>query len=269
MMKLPKDLIDCIFEKGGLLSQLYGMEYREQQHQYALDVCRWLQLEQPAVAMLEGETGIGKSLAYLLPLAVHLSMTGQRALISTYTVHLIHQLNDDKEKIRTLLDHLKLRPVSIANRLGRAQYISASRLLALAEATEGAASKKQLMALHKKIVKRYGPHIYVKHWSENAAGFNLSDTESSIALTEHCSSEDAHWYQADCEAASHADIVLTSHTCSMLYARGIPVFDGTLPAARSPRPEKDKTGGFYGKRATRGGQRKMGSGRRKILIPDC
>ncbi|MGI2030018.1 helicase C-terminal domain-containing protein [Endozoicomonas acroporae] len=228
-------LVNLIFSEKGLLSQLYGMEYREQQHHYALDVCRWLQLEQPAVAMLEGETGIGKSLAYLLPLAVYLSLSGKRALISTYTVHLIHQLNDDKGIIKKMLDHLKLRPVVIANRLGRAQYISASRLLMLAEATEDPASKKQLLALHKKIRKQYGSHVYVKHWSENAAGFNLADTESGIALTEHCSQDDAHWYRADCEAASHADIVLTSHTCSMLYARGVSVFKGD-PAADQKQP---------------------------------
>jgi len=230
------NLIDCIFTEGGLLSELYGMEYREQQHHYALDVCRWLQLEQPSVAMLEGETGIGKSLAYLLPLAVHLSLTGQRALISTYTVHLIHQLNNDKEKVRRILQHLQLRPVTVANRLGRAQYISASRLLALAETTEDVASKQQLLALHKKVSKQYGPHIYVKYWSENAAGVNPGDTASAIALTEHCSADDAHWYHADCEAASHSDIVLTSHTCSMLYARGVPVFKGGPSNPVRPEP---------------------------------
>ena len=168
--KLSK-LVDRIFQQDGLLSRLYGMEYREQQHQYALDVCRWLQLEAPSAAMLEGETGIGKSLAYLLPLAVHLSLTGQRALISTYTVHLIHQLNDDKAIIKTLLNHLELRPVTIATRLGRAQYISPGRLLSLAERVENPDSKQQLLALHKKIDKQYGPHVYVKYWSENAAGF--------------------------------------------------------------------------------------------------
>ena len=260
------DFVDGIFEQGGLLSELYGMEYREQQHHYALDVCRWLQLEQPAVAMLEGETGIGKSLAYLLPLAVHLSLTGQRALISTYTVHLIHQLNDDKEKVRAILDHLQLRPVAIANRLGRAQYISASRLLALAETTDNAATKKQLLALHKKIQKQYGPHIYVKYWSENAAGVNPGDAASAIALTEHCSTDDAHWYHADCEAASHADIVLTSHTCSMLYSRGVNVFKYALPAARRPLPVKEKAqaGGAY----SGSGQREAGSDKFAYLIAD-
>ena len=176
---------------------------------------------------------------------MHLSLTGQRALISTYTVHLIHQLNDDKAIIKTLLNHLELRPVTIATRLGRAQYISPGRLLSLAENVENPANKQQLLALHKKIDKQYGPHVYVKYWSENAAGFNLPETESAIALTEHCSADDAHWYRADCDAASHADIVLTSHTCSMLYARGIPVFNGTLPAdknaSRRPPPATRKS----------------------------
>ncbi|WP_257266793.1 hypothetical protein [Endozoicomonas sp. ONNA2] len=196
----------------------------------------------------------------MLPLAVHLSQTGQRALISTYTVHLIHQLNDDKEKVRAMLDHLQLRPVAIANRLGRAQYISASRLLALAETTDNAATKKQLLALHRQVQNQYGPHVYVKYWSENTAGFNLGDTESAIALTEHCSTDDAHWYRADCEAASHADIVLTSHTCSMLYSRGVNVFKHALPASRLPLPEKAKAqaGGAF-----------TGSGQRKIHLLDC
>ena len=235
-------VVEEVFAEGGLLEKLYGMEYREQQHLYATDVCRWLKMAPGSVAMMEGETGIGKSLAYMVPLSIHLAMTGKRALISTYTVHLIHQLNSDKSIIKTVLEHLNLRPIKFANRLGRSQYISASRLLTFAENIEDTASRKQLLALHKRIQKEYGHHVYAKYLSENAGAVTLAmqDAVQAIVLTEHCSDDDAQWYTRDCEASNIADIVMTSHTCSMLYARGIGVFNSEKPFSLLIADEADR-----------------------------
>ncbi len=223
-----KPLAEQIFHPTGLLNQLYGFEYREQQHHYALAVCDWLTGDQPAVAMLEGETGIGKSLAYLLPLAIQLSLTGQRALISTYTVHLIQQLGRDRTLITELLSHLGLRPITVCNRLGRAQYVSASKVLELADSTESPRERRALLQWYEKIKKSYGPHVYLNWWYENTAtnmSYIKEGREIYLGLTEHCSPDDAAWYLADCEQANHADLVLTSHTVTMLATRNIALFD--------------------------------------------
>ncbi len=224
-------LVNQLFCPEGILFQHYSFEYREQQHQYAQAVTQWLTSDRATddsapVAMLEGETGIGKSLAYLLQLAINLSRTGRRALVSTYTVHLIQQLGRDRKIIQEVLSHLNLRPLKICNRLGRAQYVSASKVLELAESTDSPSDRKALLQWHQKIQKSYGPHVYLNWWHENTS-INKPETEVFLGLTEHCSIDDASWYRADCQMANHADLVFTSHTVTMLATRNVTLFDSS------------------------------------------
>ncbi len=49
-------------------------------------------IENGQVSLLEAETGLGKSLAYLVPLILHNARSGDRAVVSTYTKNLQNQL---------------------------------------------------------------------------------------------------------------------------------------------------------------------------------
>jgi ATP-dependent DNA helicase DinG len=49
-------------------------------------------IENGQVSLLEAETGLGKSLAYLVPLILHCARSGDRAVVSTYTRNLQNQL---------------------------------------------------------------------------------------------------------------------------------------------------------------------------------
>ncbi|MCK5407671.1 MAG: DEAD/DEAH box helicase, partial [Candidatus Krumholzibacteria bacterium] len=49
-------------------------------------------IETGRIVVVEAETGLGKSLAYLVPLILHCARTGVRAVVSTYTKHLQRQL---------------------------------------------------------------------------------------------------------------------------------------------------------------------------------
>jgi len=81
-----------VFGPNGWLSQ-NGFSYRETQLDYAIDVCEWISgtADRPA-AFLGAETGIGKSISYLANAAIWWALTGKRALITTHTVALQHQL---------------------------------------------------------------------------------------------------------------------------------------------------------------------------------
>jgi len=82
--------VEEIFSATGLLSQGAGFEYRAEQQRMAVAVARTLQSGSHLV--VEAGTGVGKSLAYLIPAAIHATRTKKKAVISTHTIALQEQL---------------------------------------------------------------------------------------------------------------------------------------------------------------------------------
>lgn len=79
------------FGPGGRLTRLLpAYEHRAQQEEMAAAVST--ALEKESCLVVEAGTGVGKSLAYLLPVVQAALKRGQRALISTHTVNLQEQL---------------------------------------------------------------------------------------------------------------------------------------------------------------------------------
>jgi len=106
----------------GLLAASEGYEHRESQQQMARAVGQTL--ERRGRLMVEAGTGVGKSLAYVVPLALWASRGGGRAVIATHTITLQEQLvNSDLPTVMGLLD----RPVTTAMLKGRNHYISLRR----------------------------------------------------------------------------------------------------------------------------------------------
>ena len=79
-----------------------NMERRQEQLEMARDVARVIHAG--GVGLIEAGTGVGKSLAYLLPAAIWAVANGQRVLIATHTKNLQSQLLDnDINRLRTML----------------------------------------------------------------------------------------------------------------------------------------------------------------------
>ena len=224
-----RDITEHIFAPNGIISQDLGLEYRAEQHRYAINVATWLsglgEAHSP-VALLEGETGIGKSLGYLLPLVIHLSRTGKRALLSTFTVNLIHQLQHDLLTVNAVLDKLSIGRISTANRLGITQYASLSMIRMSIDQCDNSVKREALIEWAKRIDSGHGAHIYRKWWAENGIEEGIDDVEHRHAyqLTEACSEKDYHWYRYDCEQAKLAQLVFTSHTVTALVSKGVAIF---------------------------------------------
>ena len=116
------DAAAALLGPDGPLARRDGYEYREAQHQMAVAVGQTL--ERKRRLMVEAGTGVGKSLAYLTPLAIWAARTGKRAVVATHTVNLQEQLADrDLPTVAGLLDH----PVPVAVLKGRNHYISLRR----------------------------------------------------------------------------------------------------------------------------------------------
>lgn len=79
------------------------MERRESQRKMALDIAGALDAGEQA--LVEAGTGVGKSLAYLVPAALWAMREGKRVIVSTHTRNLQAQLSeDDFALLRQLLD---------------------------------------------------------------------------------------------------------------------------------------------------------------------
>ena len=91
LQEIDAELVAALLEEKGALSQAFpSYEYRPQQVQMAKTVTAALNQEHHL--MVEAGTGVGKSVAYLLPAMLFAVRNGQRVVISTNTINLQEQL---------------------------------------------------------------------------------------------------------------------------------------------------------------------------------
>src|SRR3989440_5917492 len=82
--------VRTIFSENGLLSKAQNFEFRPQQQEMAVAVAR--ALEEDRHLVVEAGTGVGKSLAYLVPAIMFALEQHKKAIISTHTINLQEQL---------------------------------------------------------------------------------------------------------------------------------------------------------------------------------
>lgn len=122
-MTIHHKRIERIFAPDGQLSSLPGFEHRSQQGRMATAVDG--ALDARTHLMIEAPTGVGKTIAYLVPALLH-SLSGERkAIVSTYTRNLQDQiLQSDIPLVRRVL---KERVEAFALK-GRRNYLCTTRL---------------------------------------------------------------------------------------------------------------------------------------------
>jgi len=121
-----------VFSEDGLLSQAKNFEYRREQQEMATTVARTLEEERHLV--IEAGTGVGKSIAYLVPAVLFAIEQSKKAIISTYTISLQEQLLNKDIPIAK-----KILPIEFEAALmkGRQNYLCPRRLeRALQQANE-------------------------------------------------------------------------------------------------------------------------------------
>jgi ATP-dependent DNA helicase DinG len=125
---MPVLTCDDVLGPGGLIAgHLPNYESRPQQMAMAALVAQAVNEQQHLI--VEAPTGVGKSFAYLVPLALHALATGRKVVISTNTIALQEQLIlKDIPLIQKILPELKAVLVK-----GRQNYLSLRRLSFAAE----------------------------------------------------------------------------------------------------------------------------------------
>jgi ATP-dependent DNA helicase DinG len=120
--------VEEIFSPAGLLSRAKNFEYRPQQQEMAVAVARALQNREHLA--VEAGTGVGKSLAYLIPAILFAVAQKKKAVVSTHTINLQEQLTEkDLPMLVTVLGALTP-PVKFSFSMlkGRANYLCTRRL---------------------------------------------------------------------------------------------------------------------------------------------
>jgi len=153
--------VEKIFSPDGLLSRSKNFEYRPQQQQMAVAVARALE-EQEHLAV-EAGTGVGKSLAYLIPSILFAKKNKKKAIISTHTINLQEQLT---EKDLPMLEQIMPMKFMFSMLKGRANYLCTRRLQKAMQQSGNLFTSSEAQELSR---------IY--EWSQRTADGSLSDFE--------------------------------------------------------------------------------------------
>ncbi|MDB6153247.1 MAG: helicase c2 [Chthoniobacteraceae bacterium] len=199
-----------IFSPDGLLAKAKNFEFRAEQQEMAAAVANALSEERHLV--IEAGTGVGKSLAYLVPAILWALEKKKKAVISTYTINLQEQLFYKDIPILQ-----KVLPVEFEAMLwkGRQNYLCPMRLQrAIASSTELFTSPEQAELQR------------IWEWAQTTQDGTLSDfsvepdphvwsqvcSEQHICTTKSCGQNPKCAYQAARKRLIAADIVVMNHT---------------------------------------------------------
>src|SRR6266403_6267614 len=124
--------VEEIFSARGILSRSKNFEFRPQQQQMAVAVAQ--ALEEREHLAVEAGTGVGKSLAYLVPAILFAVPNKKKAVICTHTINLQEQLT---EKDLPMLERILPVKFSFAMLKGRGNYLCTRRLHKAMQQTDG------------------------------------------------------------------------------------------------------------------------------------
>jgi len=115
--------VERIFSANGILSRAKNFEFRPQQQRMAVSVAE--ALKEGGHLAVEAGTGVGKSLAYLVPAILYATQNKKKAVISTHTINLQEQLT---QKDLPMLEQVLPVKFQFMMLKGRANYLCTRRL---------------------------------------------------------------------------------------------------------------------------------------------
>ncbi|GAC1337494.1 MAG: ATP-dependent DNA helicase [Candidatus Dormibacteria bacterium] len=207
--------VAAVMGPGGPFRDWEGYEERPGQQQMALAVAQTI--DRRGRLLVEAGTGIGKSLAYLLPLSLHAQVPGQRAVVATATIPLQDQLVETEfPRLAAWLE----RPPTVALLKGRQHYISLRRWERFLRAPDGGPHGPDLERLHFKlkllcwlVQTTTGDRSELRLGSAEEPLWRLVESDASDCLGPSC----GNWASASCHLlaarsrAASADVVVTNH----------------------------------------------------------
>jgi ATP-dependent DNA helicase DinG len=206
--------IHDMFGKDGLLSGAKNFEYRPEQQQMAAAVAA--ALDEKRHLVVEAGTGVGKSLAYLVPAVLFALEHNRKAIISTHTINLQEQLlQKDIPIVRALIGQ----PFEAALLKGRQNYLCPNRLERALQMQNDLFTGSEQQELAR-----------IKEWSQKTTEGTLSDidiepetsvwaqvcSEPHICTPKTCGASNRCFYQEARKKLLTADLIVVNHTLFFL-----------------------------------------------------
>ena len=202
--------VRTIFSEKGRLSKAQNFEFRPQQQEMAGAVAR--SLEEDRHLVVEAGTGVGKSLAYLVPSVLFALEQHKKAIVSTHTINLQEQLlNKDIPILKKVL------PVEFEAALmkGRQNYVCPRRLERALQS-----SKELFTGPEENELQR------IAEWAAKTRDGTLSDlsiepdpkvwtqvcSEAHICTQKTCGQNPRCFYQQARKRLLAADLIVLNHT---------------------------------------------------------
>lgn len=204
------DFLDAIYEEGGTLSQQMA-RYEKRTGQREMSETIYDAFQSRRHALIEAETGTGKSLAYILPAIYDAVISGQRLVISTFTTQLQTQLLEEEiPLVRNLL------PFSFKAALlkGKSHYISLEKFereLLSTEKDNYDITLTKAMILVWLTETQTGDIDEVQLPSSGYLFFRRVSTDTEAHVDPQSPWFLRSYYQKARKAAQQADIVITNH----------------------------------------------------------
>ncbi len=158
--------VEEIFSSSGILSKAKNFEFRPEQQQMAVAVAKALETKEHLV--VEAGTGVGKSLAYLIPAILFAVANSKKAVVSTHTINLQEQLVEkDLPMLEAVLAQLPT-PVKFSFTMlkGRQNYLCTRRLHKAMQQADSLFTSPEIQELQR---------IY--EWAKRTQNGSLSDFE--------------------------------------------------------------------------------------------
>lgn len=151
--------VEHIFSPTGILSRSPNFEFRPQQQQMAVAVARALENQEHLA--VEAGTGVGKSLAYLVPAILFAAANKKKAIISTHTINLQEQLT---QKDLPMLEQILPVKFQFTMLKGRANYLCTRRLHRAYQQSGNLFTSSEAQELQR-----------IQEWAKKTADGSLSD----------------------------------------------------------------------------------------------
>src|ERR1700756_3900439 len=198
------------FSENGPLSKAKNFEFRSQQQEMAARVAQALQEEQHLV--VEAGTGVGKSLAYLVPSVLFALERHKKAIISTHTINLQEQL---LHKDIPILKKVLSVEFEAALMKGRQNYLCPRRLERALESAKELFTGPEACELQR-----------LAEWASTTRDGSLSDlsvepdprvwtqvcSEAHICTQKTCGQNPRCFYQQARKRLLAADLIVLNHT---------------------------------------------------------
>ena len=153
--------VSDIFSPKGILSRSKNFEFRPQQQEMAVAVAQALASGEHLA--VEAGTGVGKSLAYLVPAILHAVANKKKAIISTHTINLQEQLT---QKDLPMLEQILPVSFSFTMLKGRGNYLCTRRLHKAVQQAANLFTSSEAEELQR-----------IHEWSRTTTDGSLSDFE--------------------------------------------------------------------------------------------